>query len=151
MTNLLHSRLALPLMYVSILIILRLFIRYPLNTRMDAISKTVAGNSPIPHSPFSEREHLQCMSQISPIVVGMSKITSLLKATDALTNYSGGRMRRRFKPNADDDGKVIQRRHQLRAVEHKGGTINTRVGLGRGWENFGQGPTVDSPRRKFKV
>ena len=60
-------------------------------------------------------------------------------------------MRRRFKPNADDNGKVIQRRHHLRAVEHKCGTINSRVGLGRGWENFGQGPTVDSPRRKFKV
>ena len=91
------------------------------------------------------------MSQITPIVVGISKMANLLRATETLTSYSGGRLRRRYRSTNDNQGQVIQRLHQLRPMEHKGGTINSRVGLGRGWEKFGQGITVDSPRRKFKV
>ena len=102
-----------------------------------------------PNSPFSDAEHLHCLSQITPLAIGFSKVTSVLKGVDALTNYSGGRVRRRFQPRENDS--VVHRLHHLRPLEHKGGTINARVGLGRGWEKFNQGVTVDSPRRKFKV
>lgn len=125
--------------------------RYPLNTRMDATSRTSSGMNPVPASPFSEADHIRCMSQITPVVVGISKVTGLLKATEALSGYSGGRVRRRFQPSSEQEGKVIHRLHHLRPVEHEGGTINRRVGLGRGWEKFGHGVPVDSPRRKFKV
>ncbi len=125
--------------------------RYPLNTRMDATSKAAAEFSSIPPSPFTEQGHVRCMSQITPIVVGISKITRLLGAVDALTQYQGGRMRRRFKPSDASDQKVTYRLHHLRPVEHKGDALNTRVGLGRGWEKMYQGVPVDSPRRKFKM
>lgn len=104
-----------------------------------------------PAHSFSEKEHLQCLSQITPVVVGISKITKMLKASEALSNYSGGRVRRRFRQITEDGPKVSRRLHHLRPIEHKGGTITSRVGLGRGWEKFSQGVPVDSPRRKFKV
>ena len=91
------------------------------------------------------------MSQITPVVIGVSKFANLLKAMDSLSSYSGGRIRRRFNRRSQSEGQTLNRLHHLRAVEHKGGTINPRVGLGRGWEKFGQGATVDSPRRKFKA
>ena len=119
---------------------------------MQATSKAAMGRSGQPVSSFSEQEHIQCMSQITPIVIGMSKVAGLLKASEALSNYSGGRARRRYKqqPDSSESG-VEYRLHHLRPVEHKGGTINTQVGLGRGWEKYYQGTPVDSPRRKFKV
>ncbi len=126
--------------------------RYPLNTQMQASSKNAVANSNIPPTPFTEAEHIQCMSQITPIVIGMSKLAGFLKASESLSSYSGGRVRRRFISSDDaEDGKVEQRLHHLRPNEHKGGTINPQVGLGRGWEKYYQGTPVDSPRRKFKV
>lgn len=124
---------------------------YPLNSRMDATSKATGARLSVPSSDFTEKQHVKCMSQITPIVIGVSKVTTLLKAVDSITSYSGGRMRRRFKGSSNSDGNVKHRFHHLSLIEHKRGTINTRVGLGRGWEKFGQGTTVDSPRRKFKV
>jgi hypothetical protein len=118
---------------------------------MQAASKATSTNSATPESSFSEKEHIQCMSQITPIVIGMSKVAGLLKASEALTSYSGGRVRRRYKVRAPDASTVIHRLHHLRRIEHKGGTINPQVGLGRGWEKYYQGTTVDSPRRKFKL
>ena len=151
-TNLLHSRLALPLMYdfLSFSLSLR-FSSYPINTQMQATSKSAISKSLIPQSSFSEKEHIQCMSQITPIVIGMSKVAGLLKASEAMTKYSGGRTRRRYRQRKEDDGAVEHRLHHLRPLEHKGGTINPQVGLGRGWEKYYQGTTVDSPRRKFKL
>jgi len=90
------------------------------------------------------------MSQITPIVIGMSKVAGLIKASEALSQYSGGRVRRRYREKTED-GTVEHRLHHLRPLEHKGGTINPQIGLGRGWEKYYQGTTVDSPRRKFKV
>ena len=128
------------------------FHSYPLNTQMQASSKAANEKSSVPPSAFSEVEHMHCMSQITPIVIGISKVASLLKVSEALSSYSGGRSRRRYIPsNEVDDTVVEQRLHHLRPVEHKGGTINTQVGLGRGWEKYYQGTPVDSPRRKFKV
>jgi len=119
---------------------------------MQASSKKAIENSNIPPTSFSETEHIQCMSQITPIVIGMSKIASLLKASESLSSYSGGRIRRRYiAPTESDKDSVEHRLHHLRPVEHKNGTINTQVGLGRGWEKYYQGTPVDSPRRKFKV
>jgi hypothetical protein len=113
------------------------------STRLDSISG---------ESSFSDKQQVQCLSQITPVVVGMSKIAGVLKAVDALSNYSGGRVRRRHqKLVTHDDVRVSHRMHHLRAIEHKGGSIVSRVGLGRGWEKFNQGTPVDSPRRKFKV
>lgn len=91
------------------------------------------------------------MSQITPVVVGVSKVARLLSLSDALTRYSGGRVRRRALGNEKRSDKVIHRLHSLRPVEHKGDALNTRVGLGRGWEKMYQGIPVDSPRRKFKM
>jgi hypothetical protein len=121
-----------------------------MNTQMQAHSRAVVDRKP-GMAPFSEEEVVQCMSQITPIVIGVSKVASLLKATDAITNYSGGRIRRRQQPLNPQDGMMKSRLHRLRPIEHKGGTIASRVGLGKGWEKFGSGTPVDSPRRKFKV
>ena len=118
---------------------------------MDATSKAAVATATVPPSPFTEKEHVRCMSQITPIVVGISKITRLLGAAEALTSYQGGRMRRRYRGNTTDKNRVSYRLHHLRPVEHKGDALNTRVGLGRGWENTYQGIPVDSPRRKFKM
>ena len=119
---------------------------------MQASSKKAVEKSNIPPTPFSESEHIQCMSQITPIVIGMSKIASILKASESLSSYSGGRVRRRYISSDDgEDGVVQHRLHHLRPIEHKRGTINSQVGLGRGWEKYYQGTPVDSPRRKFKV
>ena len=118
---------------------------------MDATSREASSRSSALNSPFSEVEHIQCMSQITPVVVGISKISGLLKAADALCASPTGRVRRRYQSRPETGGDVIHRLHHLRPIEHKRGTINSRVGLGRGWEKFGQGVPVDSPRRKFKV
>lgn len=119
---------------------------------MQATSKAASEKCAIPPTPFSEKEHIQCMSQITPIVIGVSKIASLLKATEALSNYSGGRVRRRYIAPTESDGTTVEHRlHHLRPLEHEGGTINSQVGLGRAWEKYYQGTPVDSPRRKFKV
>lgn len=122
-----------------------------MTTQMTAASRSnrQEGNSASP--TFSEAEHMHCLSQITPIAIGLSKITAVLNGTQALASYSGGRVRRRFQPPSADDQKVSYRRHHLRRLEYKGGTINSRVGLGRGWEKFNQGVPIDSPRRKFKV
>ena len=122
-----------------------------MNTQMEATSKSTSSRNTQPSSPFSDAEHIQCLSQITPIAVGLSKITALLRGVDALTQYSGGRTRRKFRARTLEEESVVHRLHHLRRVEHKGGTINTRVGLGRGWEKFDQGVPVDSPRRKFRV
>jgi hypothetical protein len=119
---------------------------------MQVTSRKLNGGIEKPPSQFSEEEHIKCMSQITPVVIGLSKITQLLKAARALTEYSGGRRRRRHVVrDPSPDRSVAYRLHHLRPVEHKGGTVATRVGLGRGWEKYGQGVPVDSPRRKFKV
>jgi hypothetical protein len=119
---------------------------------MQASSKAASERAAVPPSAFSEQEHIHCMSQITPIVIGISKVASLLKASEALSSYSGGRNRRRYIAPTEAEETVVEHRlHHLRPIEHKGGTINTQVGLGRGWEKYYQGTPVDSPRRKFKV
>ena len=95
--------------------------------------------------------NVQGMPHNFTLISIFGQVSGLLKASEALTGYSGGRMRRRYLSPSDQTGSVVHRLHHLRPIEHKGGTINSRVGLGRGWEKFGQGVTVDSPRRKFKV
>jgi hypothetical protein len=117
---------------------------------MDANSRALNPLSS-PTSSFSEQQHLKCLSQITPIVVGVSKIAHLLKASETLSSYSGGRARRRFVPASAGNSNVEHRLHHLRPIEHKGDAINTRVGLGRGWEKMYQGTPVDSPRRKFRM
>lgn len=123
--------------------------RYPMNSQMHGTSKNTSSGDETLSSGFSKTDHVQCLSQITPIAIGLSKFASVLKGVDALAHYSGGRVRRRFTPVSDPS--VVHRLHHLRPLEHKGGTINSRVGLGRGWEKFNQGVTVDSPRRKFRV
>ena len=122
-----------------------------MNTRPNTVSRPDASGDSAGAFAFSEKEHIQCLSQITPVVVGISKIAGILKASDALANYSGGRMRRRYVQQGEPKTKVSHRLHHLRSIEHKGGAIVSRVGLGRGWEKFSQGVPVDSPRRKFKV
>lgn len=120
---------------------------------MQVTAKKLDGSIDSPASQFSEEEHVRCMSQITPVVIGLSKISSILKAGQALSEYSGGRRRsHRVVPvSSDENSGVSYRLHHMRPIEHKGGTVASRVGLGRGWEKFGQGVPVDSPRRKFKV
>jgi hypothetical protein len=103
-----------------------------------------------PPSDFSSDEHLQCMSQITPVVIGISNVTRLIGIAEQLANYSGGRLRRRHR--SEVRVKLSERRlNHLRRIEYNGGALNTRVGLGRGWEKMFQGVPVDSPRRKFKM
>jgi hypothetical protein len=141
----------LPLMYDIASLLFKTVYRYPLNTRMDATSRTSSTDGTIPTSTFEAHEHLRCMSQISPIVIGVSKVARLLSLSDSLTRYNGGRLRRRAQKAEKSSDRVIHRLHSLRPVEHKGDALNTRVGLGRGWEKMYQGIPVDSPRRKFKM
>lgn len=119
---------------------------------MQVTARKLDGSVAAPKSQFTEEEHVRCMSQITPVVIGLSKISSLLKAGQALSEYSGGRRRHRSATNVSEDASSVSYRlHHMRPIEHKGGTVATRVGLGRGWEKFGQGVPVDSPRRKFKL
>ncbi len=120
---------------------------------MQVTARKLDGSVDAPTSEFTDEEHVRCMSQITPVVLGLSKITGLLKAGQALSEYSGGRRRRRHVPDGSEDAPsaVRYRVHHLQPIEHKGGTVASRVGLGKGWEKFGHGVPVDSPRRKFKV
>lgn len=125
--------------------------RYPLNSRMEATSCGRNTLSTSAKSLFATKEHIHCLSQITPVVVGISKISHLLKATETVSAYQGGRKRRRVGPRSPSKETARSRLHHLDSVEHKGHAINTRVGLGRGWEAHFQGTPVDSPRRKFTI
>lgn len=104
------------------------------------------------------------LAHVMPIVAGMSKVASVLKATQALTYYQGGHERHvmpdpnkvpedpeGWKENVDYRLNMM-RPNRLKAAYGRGpGWIVTKTGQGHGWDDIGTGRVVDSPLHRKTV
>ncbi|CAK9029981.1 unnamed protein product [Durusdinium trenchii] len=155
-TNLLKSRLALP-------------IAYPLNAAMMREDNKNAPLRPSEHmkdkvNALNSDEwklRQQGLAQVMPIVEGMSKVATVLKAAQALTYYQGGAKRhvmpdpKMDKSKCDQDNDI--RIHQMRPTRVKAaygrgpGWIVTKTGMGHGWDDVGTGRVADSRLNRVTV
>ena len=133
LTNLLRSRLALPLMY-------------PLNSGAYASTQS----NPIAESRFSQSEIVESLACITPLVVGVSKLTSLIKATHTLANYDGVLKRETYVPPTEEERLVKNRVHEIRPRINRKHRARTIVGLGAGWDRYGGGRPVDTIQDRWK-
>eukprot|EP00931_Biecheleriopsis_adriatica_P107327 TRINITY_DN81678_c0_g1_i1.p1 TRINITY_DN81678_c0_g1~~TRINITY_DN81678_c0_g1_i1.p1 ORF type:complete len:214 (-),score=36.21 TRINITY_DN81678_c0_g1_i1:43-684(-) len=143
-TRLLKSRLAMP-------------VAYPLNSAMLG-EKDKFGQSP-PPSAWKDEEIQKGLAHVTPIVVGMSKVASVLKAAQALSHYQGGHGRHVMPDPAKEAAEEIDYRLDfIRPQRLSGsgrgrgpGTWTTKTGKGLGWDDVSSGRTVDSPMNRFTV
>eukprot|EP00930_Biecheleria_cincta_P071749 TRINITY_DN59209_c0_g1_i1.p1 TRINITY_DN59209_c0_g1~~TRINITY_DN59209_c0_g1_i1.p1 ORF type:complete len:215 (+),score=36.92 TRINITY_DN59209_c0_g1_i1:40-684(+) len=141
-TRLMQSRLALP-------------VAYPLNSAMMHEGAKAAPD----RSAWKDEEIQKGLAHVTPIVVGMSKVASVLKAAQALSHYQGGHARNVAPDPAREEAEEIDYRldfirPQRLAGSGRGrgpGTWTTKTGKGLGWDDVSSGRTVDSPLNRFTV
>eukprot|EP00386_Alphamonas_edax_P009203 GDKI01030317.1.p1 GENE.GDKI01030317.1~~GDKI01030317.1.p1 ORF type:complete len:162 (-),score=15.21 GDKI01030317.1:40-525(-) len=130
--NLLHSRLALPLLY-------------PLNpgsitdpfSVQNGVLKGDADklkNNPIASTKWDRRVLTKSLAHITPVIIGMSRFVHVLKAGNALAHYRGGLSRPIFVPKRPPVGKhkLHFLRPQVWRVLQPGNEWNTRF---RNWRS----------------
>lgn len=109
LATLLHSRLSLPLLY-------------PLNER--AICSPLQVPS-VAGAKWDKIALAQGLGYVTPCVVAMTRLTGLLKAAHALSNYSGGRMRRTHRAAM---AAAVQQRSRLKSLgrgsRYQAGRVN---------------------------
>jgi hypothetical protein len=71
-------------------------------------------------------------------------MASFLKGFQALSHYQGGRERLINRPKEDVRLDFLRSRNM-----HKG-TVQTKVGVGTGWDEWGSGRPADDVRRRFR-
>eukprot|EP00440_Ansanella_granifera_P064721 gb/GFBE01070172.1/.p1 GENE.gb/GFBE01070172.1/~~gb/GFBE01070172.1/.p1 ORF type:complete len:212 (+),score=42.16 gb/GFBE01070172.1/:1-636(+) len=141
-TRLLKSRLALP-------------VAYPLNSAMMREKSSAVP----PPNAWKDDEIQKGLAHVTPIVVGMSKVASVLKAAQALSHYQGGQARHVMPDPAKEaaeetDYRLDFIRPQRISGSGRGrgpGTWTTKTGKGLGWDDVSSGRTVDSPMNRFTV
>ena len=124
--NLLQSRLAMPLLY-------------PLNT-----GSYVAKDNPIADSKFTQEEITKSLAHITPIVVGMSKMATLLKIGNSLAHYSGGADRKVSTPMSEKDKKIKYKLYDFERRINRKHRAKTITGIHGGWDKYGTGRHVET-------
>lgn len=102
---------------------------------------------------WSQEEIQRGLAHATPIVAAMSKVAPVLKASQALSHYQGGRQRHVARDPAEleqeeDDIRLdeIRPKRYAKARFGKGpGYIVSMTGTKWGWDDAGTGRTVDSP------
>jgi hypothetical protein len=124
--NLLQSRLAMPLLY-------------PINT-----GSHVAEKNPIAESKFTQAEITKSLAHITPIVIGMSRMATILKVGNALASYDGGAERKLSKPATEVEKKTKHKLHDYTRRINRKHRAKTITGLYGGWDRFGTGRHVEN-------
>mmetsp|Transcript_136843 Transcript_136843/g.309165 ORF Transcript_136843/g.309165 Transcript_136843/m.309165 type:complete len:165 (-) Transcript_136843:69-563(-) len=142
--NLLQARLSVPL-------------AYPVNTRAhEILDHQMRMNNDFDRSKFMPSPDLseklnRSLEQATPVILGMSKAVHLLKAANALSNYRGGVKPNVFKPTDQKYKDKLHFPHQQQIHGYRGARrVNNKVGLGRGWDDYGSGIPADSAYWRFK-
>eukprot|EP00397_Hematodinium_sp_SG-2012_P064584 GEMP01091642.1.p1 GENE.GEMP01091642.1~~GEMP01091642.1.p1 ORF type:complete len:156 (+),score=11.19 GEMP01091642.1:17-484(+) len=130
-TRLLHSRLALPLVY-------------PL-THSTGNDEYPSKDNPIAVNRFRKDDVVRTMGYLTPTVVGMSKMANLLKAAHALEHYRGTTERNMYAKDDSPETRLIFMRPQVYRKHPK----VTQTGIGHGWEDVASGTPADSVTRRF--
>ena len=104
--------------------------------------------NPIGESRFSQKEIVDSLACITPLVIGVTKLTSLLKATHALAHYTGDR--NTFVERTEEEKMVKNRVHEIRPRINRKHRARTIVGLGAGWDRYGGGRPVDTVQDRWK-
>jgi hypothetical protein len=131
LANLMRSRLALPLLY-------------PLSTG------SYRQPNPIAESKFSHAEIVNSLACITPLIQGTVCAANFLKATHALANYRGGKMRQTFLLKSEDELAVKNRIHEISPRINRKHRARTITGLGAGWDKYGSGRPVDNIQDRWK-
>ena len=124
--NLLQSRLAMPLLY-------------PFNT-----GSHFAAKNPISESKFTPEEITKSLAHVTPIIVGMSKMSTLLKIGHSLASYDGGMQRMIATPLSETEKKIKGGLHDSEKRYNKKHRANTLAGLHGGWDRYGGGRHVET-------
>ena len=131
LSNLMRSRLALPLLY-------------PLNTA------GYRGANPIAESRFSQKEIVDSIACLTPLIQGVVGITRILKTAHAISNYQGGRMRQSFVLKPEEELKVQNRIHEVTPRINRKHRARTITGLGANWDRYGSGRPIDNLPDRWK-
>ena len=129
--RLLNYRLSLPL-------------TYPLNAASTEHLSEDLKQGPL---AFKKQEQATCLAHIKPIIVGISHLSSTLKALHGVGKYGGSSEERLLHHEKDREVRMdyIRPENLRRAVRQ------SKVGLGVGWEEWGSGRPADDVRRRFNT
>jgi hypothetical protein len=113
---------------------------YPINTGSHVAEK----NNPIAESKFSQAEITKSLAHIPPVVVGISKMATLLKVGNALASYDGGEVRKLSNPANEIEKKIRYRLYDFKRRINRKHRAKTITGIHGGWDKYGTGRHVDN-------
>jgi hypothetical protein len=126
-----HSRLAMPLVY-------------PLSSATPQMIRRSGQDHGYDHKQIQ-----QALAHLRPLVVGMSKLTHVIKAGHALSQYQAGRTRNVFVQRKKPASQY--RLNHIRQQVYQNTVFVSPVGLGTGWDKYGSGRPADALANRVRT